>query len=138
MGQSASVKSWLESDFMAAGNPSEQSGSRPKPVQAKGPGLCQQTLFVGKDPSGNLCDLYSAQFVPAYHLSTQRDGSHTCTQFCLPLQNSYALKTVLRANIGLCCMQGPGFNNFQGSLNEKVPGFMDLRAWQYSEGESDW
>ncbi|KAG8458515.1 hypothetical protein KFE25_003050 [Diacronema lutheri] len=113
-------------------------GEQLHPVRPQRPhSLCTQTLFVGKDANGNLCDLLSARYIPAFIVTKQRDQSQQCTQFCLPLQNSLPLKTLLKADIGFCCMQGPGFNNFQGSLNEKVPGFVDVRAWQYTEGESD-
>lgn len=112
----------------------DSGGQSPQALRV--PRLCKQTLYIGKGASGNLCDLSSGKFAPAFIVHRHQDGSPMCTQFCLPVQNSFVLKQVLKANIGLCCMQGPGFNDFQGSLNENIPGVMEIRAWQYDEGES--
>lgn len=73
--------------------------------------------------------------MPAFTVHAHADGLH-CMQYCLPMQNSTAIKAVLRADIGLCCRAGPGFNNFQGMLSQRVPGVAPLRAWEYTAGES--
>jgi hypothetical protein len=91
---------------------------------------CEQKMFYGHDAAGNFCDVASGTVVPAFIVAPRGGGNKMCLQFCLPIQNSLALKTLLQGQIGLCCRHDPGYNNFQGSLNESVPGFPQLRVWQ--------
>lgn len=109
----------------------------PPPRMPRAPASCQQLLFTGHDERNNRCDLASGQWVPAFVVSAVEQNQGTmCTQFCLPLENSAALKTLLKAEVGLCCRQGPGYNDFQGSFNQSVPGVMPMRAWRYNEGDA--
>mmetsp|Transcript_22645 Transcript_22645/g.76077 ORF Transcript_22645/g.76077 Transcript_22645/m.76077 type:complete len:142 (-) Transcript_22645:57-482(-) len=105
----------------------------PKPMQLEG--RCEQTLFAGEDWAGNRCDLSSGYWVPA-HTVVHFNDHDECMQFCLPTQNSGMLKWFLRANIGLCCRTAPGYNDFQGSLNQQIPGLTRVRTWRYLPGES--
>lgn len=87
-----------------------------------------------------------------------------CLQYCIPVQNSLAIKGTLHAKIGYCCSHGAarrargavpappraalsrhrrvgparraGYNDFQGSIKELVPGMADIAIWEYQKGES--
>jgi len=61
-------------------------------------------------------------------------ASGNCLQYCIPTQNSMAIKGTLKAKLGYCCSSG--YNNFQGSIYETVPGMADIAIWQYEHGES--
>ncbi|KAG8464081.1 hypothetical protein KFE25_000249 [Diacronema lutheri] len=115
---------------------------------ALGAASCQQSLYS--------CNDIGIDNVPAYAFSAPRGvsgmfgrGSSTapakpnaadaaasgsCLQYCIPTQNSLAIKSTLKAKIGYCCTQG--FNDFQGSIHELVPGMSDIAIWQYDKGDS--
>jgi len=147
---------------------------------ALGAASCQQSLYS--------CNDIGIDNVPAYAFSAPRGvsgmfgrGSSTapakpnaadaaasgsCLQYCIPTQNSLAIKSTLKAKIGYCCTQGArrthhalpsraprcrssrlrasaptpfaraGFNDFQGSIHELVPGMSDIAIWQYDKGDS--
>ena len=101
----------------------------------RAPSSCVQSVFAGAGNS-NFCDLASGEWVPMYTVKEDDDMGTQCSQLCLPVENSLPLAEILHAEIGLCCMQGPGYNDFQGSINELIPGIPPLRIWNYGPGDA--
>lgn len=118
------------------GAPRRRNLPSPPPRAPAAPSSCEQSVFAGHDARGTFCDLTSGEYVPAYHVFN-RGSTPQCLQFCLPTENSIPLKHLLRADVGLCCRVGPGFNKFEGSINQHLPGIEAVRAWRYLPGEPD-
>jgi len=108
----------------------EAPSSRP----AHAPASCTQLMFLGDDSAGNFCNVHSGDWVPAFLVTGDAISGTKCNQFCLPAENSLPLLKVLKADIGLCCLAGPGYNDFQGSINQRIPGVAPVRTWLYDEG----
>mmetsp|Transcript_5476 Transcript_5476/g.14299 ORF Transcript_5476/g.14299 Transcript_5476/m.14299 type:complete len:128 (-) Transcript_5476:385-768(-) len=110
---------------------------------ALGMNHCSQSLYS--------CDGIGKDNIPAYSLRAPKGGGKSasgeavamghCLQYCIPIQNSLAITSTLKAHIGYCCaadVKEPtdiGYNNFQGSIHETIPGMANVDIWKYEHGD---
>lgn len=145
MTQKVSLKKAAAGWALRARFPKAQMGQG-QSLESLGAVTCHQSLFT--------CSNIGIDNVPAFGMQAPKSAGSSaalgkgntpapaapevpagdCLQYCIPVQNSLAIMKPLHAKLGYCCSSG--FNNFQGSIRELVPGMTDIAVWQYDHGES--